>query len=308
VYNRADVLGGAVESVIAQTETDWELVIVDDGSSDGSAEAAARYASDARIKIHRQPNGGVSAARNAGVAMSSGEWICFLDADDEWLPEHLSVLKDMRRLVPGAGLYATCVRILAPLGKIYDTSDYFKSPAEAMAIDNFYALYAENSYANVTHIDTTCVRRDVFDETGGFTLGAAIGEDLDFLLRIAARNRLVFTSRTTAVYHRERSVATERGAYIADWCFFPHAEEILADPSVSKERKSSLRAVMRPFTLRRARHLLLQGRRAEARAVFKSVSPMRFDFDTIATALMVYLAPARLVRAVSEYRWKRKKY
>ena len=86
-FNRREVLPRALDSILAQTFSGWELIVVDDGSTDGTAELVKRDYSDARLLV--QENRGVSAARNAGIASARGEWIAFLDSDDAWLPEKL---------------------------------------------------------------------------------------------------------------------------------------------------------------------------------------------------------------------------
>lgn len=89
-YNRADLLPRAMQSVLAQTFADWELIVVDDGSTDGTQEAAARFA-DPRVRVVRHDrNRGLSAARNSGIAHSRGEYVAFLDSDDEWLEAKLA--------------------------------------------------------------------------------------------------------------------------------------------------------------------------------------------------------------------------
>lgn len=85
VYDVAGYLRQAIDSVLSQTDVDWELVCVDDGSNDGSAEILDEYAAlDKRVKVIHQPNCGVGAARNAGLRVSTGDWVCFLDGDDVW--------------------------------------------------------------------------------------------------------------------------------------------------------------------------------------------------------------------------------
>jgi glycosyltransferase involved in cell wall biosynthesis len=88
-YNRADTILRAIESVLAQTYADWELVVVDDGSTDGTFEKIANV--DPRIRIIRQPNQGLAGARNTGMRSAAGDLVAFLDSDDEWLPHHLEL-------------------------------------------------------------------------------------------------------------------------------------------------------------------------------------------------------------------------
>jgi glycosyltransferase involved in cell wall biosynthesis len=91
-YNRAWCLGNAIESVLAQTELRWELIVVDDGSTDRTAELVAQYVDrDQRVRLICQPNRGTGAARQTGIEHARGEWVTFLDSDDQYLPEHLEV-------------------------------------------------------------------------------------------------------------------------------------------------------------------------------------------------------------------------
>ena len=87
VYNSVETVAESVESALGQTFTDFEVIVVDDGSTDASAEVLSRYG--ARIKVLAQPNRGLSAARNAGVRLGTAEYVAFLDADDIWEPEML---------------------------------------------------------------------------------------------------------------------------------------------------------------------------------------------------------------------------
>src|SRR4030042_1119324 len=88
-YNRAALVAEAVASVLAQTWRDFEVLVVDDGSTDGTAAALAPFAGQVTV-LHRPSRGGVSAARNRGIAAARGQWLAFLDSDDLWLPEKLS--------------------------------------------------------------------------------------------------------------------------------------------------------------------------------------------------------------------------
>ena len=94
-YNAERWLPAAVRSVLAQTEQDWELVLVDDGSTDATPGLCDGYvASDARIRVEHTPNAGVSAARNRGLKLCRGQWILFLDADDVMHPDMLRIMLD----------------------------------------------------------------------------------------------------------------------------------------------------------------------------------------------------------------------
>ena len=97
IYNRAGVLAGAIRSVLAQTEQDFDIIIVDDGSADHPEKIVEGFA-DPRIRLVRKENGGGGSARNRGIDLARGRFIAFLDSDDVFLPHHLAT---MRRLVEG---------------------------------------------------------------------------------------------------------------------------------------------------------------------------------------------------------------
>src|SRR5437879_4321228 len=106
LYNKADYIVSAIRSVQAQSWTDFELIIVDDGSTDDSADHVMRFTSDPRLRLIRQPNRGVGAARNRGMTDARGELFALLDADDEWLPSHLGNLNALAQRFGTAGIVA----------------------------------------------------------------------------------------------------------------------------------------------------------------------------------------------------------
>src|SRR5690349_5298733 len=102
-YNRSTVLSRAIGSVLAQRSVDWELIIVDDGSTDGTENVARKFLNDGRVSFIRLENGGAPRARNAGLKQARGEWIVFLDSDDELLPGYFEFF--MKNQVPGIDVY-----------------------------------------------------------------------------------------------------------------------------------------------------------------------------------------------------------
>src|SRR5205085_11286677 len=89
LYNSAAFIRGTLDSLLAQTYTNWESLLVDDGSTDDTAEVVRPYLEDSRFRYVRQENQGIAGARNTGIRAATGEWVCLLDHDDRWLPEKL---------------------------------------------------------------------------------------------------------------------------------------------------------------------------------------------------------------------------
>ena len=121
-FNRAHVIRGAVDSVLAQTFSDIEIIVVDDGSSDGTRQVLAEaYGDDDRVRYHYQPNGGLASARNAGLALATGAYVALLDSDDSWKPWHLQLLMASLNRLPQAGLVWTDLDAVDASGAVVAT-------------------------------------------------------------------------------------------------------------------------------------------------------------------------------------------
>lgn len=198
LYNKAPYIRKALESVLAQTYADYELVIIDDGSTDGSAEIAEAILQDPASSPHRlirQANSGVSAARNNGVAQASGDYIAFLDADDWWEPTYLERMAQLIEDYPEAGLYA-CNYIYYKPGKTHVALDI------PTGYINYPKAYYESGAMPVTSI-TAIIPRAVFDEMGGFRNHLWMAEDFDLWIRIALAYKMVFLDEPLAYYNQE---------------------------------------------------------------------------------------------------------
>ena len=231
LYNKAPYIRKALESVLAQTYTDYELIIVDDGSTDGSFTIAKQFI-DERLKIKgtedevkgywlkvkgkensgaetngyklspinykliRQANSGVSAARNSGVAVSSGDYVAFLDADDWWEPTYLERMAQFIEDYPDAGLYA-CNYVYYKPGKTHVAIQNIET-----GYFNYPKAYYEGGVMPITSI-SVAIPRNVFDEMGGFPLGIKLGEDFLLWSKIALRYSVAFLNEPLAWYNND---------------------------------------------------------------------------------------------------------
>ena len=203
LYNKAPYIRKALESVLAQTYADYELIIIDDGSTDGSAEIAeailqdpaSRLIASSPHRLIRQANSGVSAARNNGVAQASGDYIAFLDADDWWKPTYLERMAQLIEDYPEVGLYASNYVYYKP-GKTH----------VALNIPTGYINYPKAySESNAMPIWTgaAMISRKVFDEMGGFPLGIKLGEDFLLWAKTAMHYPVVFCEEPLAYYNND---------------------------------------------------------------------------------------------------------
>jgi glycosyltransferase involved in cell wall biosynthesis len=188
VFNSAHLVGTALTSVFAQTFSDFEVIVVDDGSEDYDELNTTLAAWAERILYIRQPNGGPASARNAGIARATGELVAFLDADDEWLPEKLARQVEYFQRYPETGLLHTAV--------VGDTSSVPALPAAPRQM--FCELFHTAFFVNTL---TVMVPRRALIEVGGFDERREIHvEDWDLWLRIAAQYPMGYIREPLALH------------------------------------------------------------------------------------------------------------
>lgn len=196
VYNKSEHLPTTLHSLLLQTYRDFELIAVDDGSTDGSGDFLDRLAkTDSRVKVIHQPNAGVSAARNAALDRASGDYVVFADADDTVCPDWLEVLAKEAE-TSGADIVVSGFFSTDSNGKALDT---VLPPEEGNItgkefLGNFYAHQSNHGLPGFGH--GKIVRRDLIEKNNiRFTLGLKLAEDLDFFVRLYDKAETVRTVR-----------------------------------------------------------------------------------------------------------------
>ncbi len=180
-YNAAPFLRRSVGSVLGQTRPPIEILIVDDGSTDDTVKIAAEFGD--RVRCIQTEHSGVSETRNRGIREARGSYVAFLDADDEWLPEHLEQAWGALRDHPEVKWYAGAYQ-----QRTHDGVLLHMAPERRLLVDGSYFLdYFEtlSSWCNAT--PGMVIHRDVFDEVGMFDPEMSVGEDLDLWFRIGMR-------------------------------------------------------------------------------------------------------------------------
>ena len=234
LYNKAPFVRKALESIASQTYRDFELIIIDDGSTDNSAaiceeffqtfnHSLAHSINVNRSFIHsfiRQTNSGVAAARNNGVAACHGEYVCFLDADDWWEPTFLEEMDKLVAEYPDAGIYASNYIYYKP-GKTH----------VALYLPRGYMDYPKAYYegsAMPVWTGTTCMPRKVFDEMGGFPIGIKLGEDFLLWAKSAQHYKVAFCEKALAYYNNDvpASLRATRNLHKPEHNMLFHLEEI----------------------------------------------------------------------------------
>lgn len=203
LYNKEASVAETLDTVLAQTFSEYEVVIVDDGSTDQSL-SIVRTFTDERIKIYSKKNGGVSHARNYGIERAQYDYIAFLDADDAWDSNYLEEMSKLIKRHPECGMYNCAYRgikgnrILIESPNIPDgvVQDYFKT-----------TLTLENM---ISWTSATIVKKEVFAEVGMFPVGMISGEDSYMWCKVAMKHPVAYTHKIMATYNMMMSGAYSR--------------------------------------------------------------------------------------------------
>ncbi len=175
-YNRGWTVKAAIDSVCVQTFRDFEIIVVDDGSSDDSAQILQTYGPD--IKVIRQANAGVSAARNTGVRAARGKWVAFLDSDDHWMPDKLRVQVEFFEACPEA--------VICQTEEIWIRNGKRVNPKKVHQKPSGWIFQASLALCLVSP-SAVMLRRSLFNEIGEFDETLPACEDYDLWLRVGSR-------------------------------------------------------------------------------------------------------------------------
>jgi glycosyltransferase involved in cell wall biosynthesis len=177
-FNAAWCVHKAIDSVLAQEFRDFELLVIDDGSTDNTDVVLARYG-DA-IQVVRQPNGGLSNARNAGIRESRGELVAFLDADDWWLPGKLARQVALMRAQPTVGFVSVAARVVDMEGRLLNM--WSCTACTGPLLPHLFGANGDVAGSG----SAVMVRRELFNRVGGFDESLRSLEDVDMWMRLAA--------------------------------------------------------------------------------------------------------------------------
>ena len=220
-YNRARLVGAAIESALAQDQPQLEILVIDDGSTDDTREMMARiYGGNPKVRYLPKANGGVSSARNMGIRESRGEFVAFLDADDVWLSGKIALQLGCLSLFPAAGMVWTDMaavdgknRILHEryLRMMYSAYKYYPTARQLFAkglqeariagADAFCGdIFSPMVLGNLIHTSTVLMRRERLIKVGFFDEGYRTGEDYPFHLKTCKEGPVAYVDAVTIRY------------------------------------------------------------------------------------------------------------
>lgn len=299
VYNGQKHIHISVESVLNQSFEDFEILVVNDGSKDCTGDTVRALAAKdgrGRVRLVERENGGVSAARNTGILESRGDYVCFLDSDDQWLPEHLSALSEAIDRYPQEVFFSTLSQTRLVNGQINKLDKGM--PEDIFVIEDYFDYEVSGKPTVSKFTSTICLKRSFFDKHGLFVEGVKISEDEDMWYRAAAYHNFVVVPRITVQRNRDLSEATRRPVNPESDPFVERKPVLLGDERIKAGKRRSIELLIQRHEIRLIRSMIKNGHKMKA---FRTLRASSFDKRYRRSLLLTYfslLIPMPVIRAM----------
>jgi glycosyltransferase involved in cell wall biosynthesis len=316
-YNRADKVRKGVESVLAQSFTDLEVIVVDDGSSDETGKILQQVFGD-RIRYYFQANQGVSVARNKGIEEARGEWIAFLDSDDLWEKEKLEwQLKALARFGPQCGACYTDVRFFnhSETRTMFQLAEENYRHEDVMGVnsDVLRLLVRPGGAGMVVCLSSFLARGDLMRKTGGFDPSLLYSQDSEFMFRLAMLTGICYVNRPLVLF--DRSPVEDRHVGVsAAWNkleFFLHDSQLRLERllRLTEDQPAAIRNLVR-HQLGMVHSgwvncYLETGQYGKARAAAYKAAQMNVTLNVAVKWLLTWISPSLALRTVRHRESKR---
>ena len=298
-YNAASFIKNSISSVLDQTVQDFEILVVDDGSTDDTKNVMQSIV-DNRLVYIDQPNGGVSAARNTGILNAKGDYICFLDADDLWKENHLEEILNLINQYPTASVFLTGHEILLHNGaSIVKTCPIVEN---TLLIDNMFEHIFRHGY--FIHTNSIVCKKNAFDVVGLFEVGVKNGEDDDMWYRLFSFFSTAISKAVTTTYVRSNSNATSARVFVHEWVFLRRVNEIVNSSGVSGEKKTSLFCLIEHRKLSFVRYCILNGDKKTAWQQMKTIDKQLVKKKKYIATLLSLIIPTAISKFIVSKRDK----
>ncbi|CCQ10305.1 Glycosyl transferase, family 2 [Pseudoalteromonas luteoviolacea B = ATCC 29581] len=302
LFNKAKYIERTLESVFAQTFSALEVIVVNDCSTDGSAEIVREKFAERVHFIDHDTNGGVSRARNTGIAAAQGEFIAFLDADDIWRPEHLANFRDLRASYPKTHIFCSGYEFFD--GVNYSAIRNSHLPKQDGPIEDYF-LACCNADLPITS-SSVCVTKASLESIGSFPEKLKMGEDQIVWARLSCEEDIVFSHRITVVYDLSASStmqpAKEPHEPSPHLTFF---KSMLKQKQIPKKYEKSLEYLLHLSVLNCVKRNLQDGYKAQAWQVLNSHELLQWDIYRVLAYLCFIFPPFFLSKVFSYARYFR---
>ncbi len=201
LYNKATHILDSLKSISEQSYAPDEIIIIDDGSTDGGDEIVKRF-NFPNVRLIKQSNQGVSAARNHGIEVSRNDYIAFLDADDQWLPFFLEEMVALINKFPTTGIYTSRYQCIEGGNEFVDAKIHLENAdPKGILLNNYFEIASKGDLPFM--ISSTLIHKSLLEKIGYFPVGEKMGEDQDFFIRIALQGAIAYSPNINLFYHRD---------------------------------------------------------------------------------------------------------
>lgn len=272
LYNKEKYISRAVNSALNQSFKKFEIIIVNDGSTDNSSSVIAKI-KDPRVRIINQKNLGASNARNNGIKKAKAPYIAFLDADDEYLPDFLSNIYELMQKYKKYSFFATAYKRISS----DSVKECYYGTKKISIVENFIAKMAKTGKIFI-HISSVVIKKTVFDDIGVFFTrskknygGATIFEDIDLWIRISCKYNIVFLNKIETVYYTNTQTNTINGYKFnrLDCSFYENTMGRLLKEQSNKKIHKSLQQILYYLRNASATQFFMRGYFTEALNIIK---------------------------------------
>ena len=307
LYNKAPYIKSTIASVLAQTVEDFEIIVLDDGSTDGGADIVAAI-DDPRVRLLRQANAGVSSTRNRAISMARSQWVAFLDADDWLHPHYLQSLVIAQDLHPAADVAATQYIPLCDSTGVWPPAWHVTEvPVASESIELIEDLPTKWMKGPTFNSSSVCIRTTrLLQMQPCFAVGESHAEDLDLWFRVAEKSAIAWVKRPLVAYRVsvEGSLSLENTELKLPPFFHRIRARALSGAMTEVQAISTLKMVA-DQEISMARDALASGQRREAIRLLRSArnwaSKRRWWFTVVMTAFV----PGEWVRRWEHWRIRR---
>ena len=291
LYNKASTIQNTISSVLSQTIQNFELIIVDGNSTDGSFEIASQI-NDPRIVLFKQHGKGISTARNQGVEKASADIVAFLDADDTWEPNFLETILQLTEKYPNAGMYGTAFAVCRNNNPLRTVSLYTDKEG---ALLSYFSDFTEAGHPIII-TSAFSVRKSAFLAVGGYSETLRVGEDHDLFGKLALQYPVAYSPKICSRYN----LASENNTDTVDYVLEVPLEEYLTEHNhwETAEKKMGFSEYLDHWRIRTGGRNIYSGFRREGRVQIRKVSTNKSFLLKYGFLLISYLPiPYRILSA-----------
>jgi glycosyltransferase involved in cell wall biosynthesis len=288
LLNKGPHIARAINSVLFQSIQSFEIIVIDGGSTDEGPSIVKKNI-DPRIKFFIQSRKGVSQARNEAVNLVKNDFIAFLDADDEWEPDHLETLLILKTKYPEAGLYADRFTIKKESENLVKLDNPFMNIQDGNGKILRYFLVAAISEPITT--SAVGMFKKIYYEMDGFPEGVPFGEDMVLWGKIALKYPIAYSAKIGVIYHFD---AMNRASEIKDFYYYPYpfieiAKKAISNDKMTEEQRSDLREYISKKELNRAQHFIEISDFKKAKEILTTIETIFFKIDKRKFELLILL-------------------